>query len=80
MRRYGMASAKSIRYGYISRESAQYLGFAPANAGGGVLDTDHGYLAALPPAMHHQVVREVDKAIWESELAHAEWLQEHCGT
>jgi hypothetical protein len=74
-----MAAANSIRYGYISRESAHSLGFAPATAGGGVIKTDHGFLAALPPAMHHYIIQDVDKAAWESEPEHAEWLQEQCG-
>jgi hypothetical protein len=74
-----MATSHSIRYGYITRESAQYLGFAPADAAGGVIGTNDGYLAALPPEMHHHIVRDVDKATWESELEHAEWLQEQYG-
>ena len=73
-----MATNHSIRYGYISGESAHDLGFASANAGGSVINTAHGYLAASPPAMYHHIIEDVDKAIWESELNHAEWLQEQC--
>jgi uncharacterized protein YdbL (DUF1318 family) len=74
-----MATNHSIRYGYITRESAQYLGFAPANDVGGVINTGDGYLAALPRAMQHHIVQDANEATWRAAREHAEWLQEQCG-
>jgi hypothetical protein len=74
-----MAVSNSIRYGYISRECAQSLGFVSPTASGGIINTDEGYLAALPPAMHHYIIREVDASTWNAALEHDAWLQEQCG-
>ena len=73
-----MAVGDPVRYGYISPASAHYLAYTSTVSRVDIPNTLDGYLAALPPAMHHHIVRDADQAAWECELKHAQWLRAKC--